>query len=328
MIDVELLNSNHHPVPSDSLPLRLALTACLPSLHIDGVAAQSGQRVVYFAHFEDGKIPTDIPPDVQLLRGWESWGRVVIKVVSGVAPSSLTRLQAESALLEELQSEYFPRLLYSEYYTVNPLTDDQLSEPLYVSIEEYVESDPLSRLLDTYLQNASRVFNLASQLTTALTPLWSHKRRYVHRDLKPENILIRPNGRIVVIDFGIVRETGVVGITEEGWGKAPLTVDYAAPEQIANEKNSISYKTDFFSIGVLMYRLLSGVHPFHIREKMHPFEVAEAVENHEPKSLNELGLCSSLQSDVVKRLMQKKPYLRYRTISELEHDLRIGGATT
>lgn len=308
-------------MPTDSPQLRSALTACLPSLSIDGVAAESGQRVVYFAHFEDARIPSDIPNDLKLLHGWERWGKVVVKVVSGVSASSLTRLQAETTLLQELQTEFFPKLLYSEYYTVNPVTDDVLSDPLFVSIEEHVESVPLSRKLDQYVRASRPVFEIAIQLVEALTPLWEHKRRYVHRDLKPENILIRPNDRIVVIDFGIVRETGAPGVTDDGWGNAPLTVDYAAPEQIANEKNSISFKTDFFSIGVLMYRLITGAHPFRIRPRMDRYEVAEATETHVPSTLAELNVCCAEQSEVVRRLMEKKPYLRHRTVAELKEVL-------
>ena len=67
-------------MPDDSKALRAELVACLPSLQIDTVAATSGQRVVYFGRFDDSLIPDDIPSDSPFLRGWQDWGKVVIKV--------------------------------------------------------------------------------------------------------------------------------------------------------------------------------------------------------------------------------------------------------
>ncbi len=69
-------------MPSDSARLRSDLLACFPSLVIDSVAKESGQRVVYFAHFEDHLIPPDVSPDMDFLHGWGLWGKVVVKVVS------------------------------------------------------------------------------------------------------------------------------------------------------------------------------------------------------------------------------------------------------
>jgi serine/threonine protein kinase len=309
-------------MPSDSVQLRADLSACFPSLVIDNVAKESGQRVVYFAHFDDALIPADIAQDSHFLRGWSKWGNVVMKVVSDASASALTRLQAEARLLEELQLPQFPRLLYSNYFTENPLTDDNLTESLYVSVEEFVPSEPLSNGLDDYIGRPSSVFAIAISVVEGLRPLWEHPRKLVHRDVKPDNLLLTPSGRVVIIDFGIVRETGSRGITEEGWGKAPITVDFAAPEHIANDKDLVSFKSDVFSLGVVMYRLLAGNHPFRTRGGMDIAEVALATEEIIPPSLAEIGAAGHLQSSVVARMMQKKPYLRQRTADVLLEDLR------
>lgn len=89
-------------------------------------------------------------------------------------------------------------------------------------------------------------------------PLWVHAQRYVHRDIKPANVLVRRTGEVVVIDLGIVRETGAPGLTQTGY-IAPHTPGYAAPEQLAADKALICFKADFFAIGVVMYQLMSGV---------------------------------------------------------------------
>lgn len=303
------------PVPQDSTQLRDNLVACLPSLVIEEVAAESGQRVVYFGHFEDARIPPDVPgpSESSFLHGWQRWGRVVVKVVEGASPDALTRLQAETAILSELRPANFPALLYCNLFVDNPVTDERLPERLYVSIEEFIISETLAKTTANYERNEPAVIRLCAGIANALLPLWMHPRRFVHRDIKPENILIRPSGDVVVIDLGIVRETGRVGITLDGWGNAPLTLDYAAPEQIANDKDAITFKTDFFAIGVLMYRLIAGAHPFRTRGGMDNFELATAIERHEPPALSVIAGASLEVSDLVTWMMRKAPWQRPRT---------------
>ena len=308
-------------MPKDSLELRNNLNACLPSLVIEEVAAESGQRVVYFGHFEDALIPEDFraqaknltEDDLRFLYGWENWGKIVIKVVGNASTDALSRLQSETAILNELRPANFPALYYANLFVDNPLTDERLPEKLYVSIEEFVVSETLAKIMTDYERDVSKVLDLSFGIASALMPLWMHTRRFVHRDIKPENILVTPSGDVVLIDLGIVRETGVVGLTSDGWGKGPLTLDYAAPEQIANDKDAISFKTDFFAIGVLMYRLITGVHPFRNRVGMDNFELAHAIEHEEPQTLETLGLAQPEVSHFVERLMCKAPWQRPRT---------------
>lgn len=304
-------------MPQDSPQLRANLQACFPSLVVEEVAAESGQRVVYFGHFDDALIPEDIPKPEQdspsFLHGWGDWGRVVIKVVAGASPEALTRLQAETDILSEVRPRNFPSLRFCNLFVDNPLTDEPLPEKLYVSIEEFIVSKTLAHAMADYEGNSAAVFDLCLGIANALLPLWTHAKRFVHRDIKPENILIKPNGDVVVIDLGIVRETGGSGVTREGWGNSPLTLDFAAPEQIANDKDAISFKSDFFALGVLIYLLLARQHPFRTRDGMDDYELANAVEHSEPRSLLELGAAPEHVSGFVESLMRKAPYMRPRT---------------
>lgn len=307
-------------MPTDSQELRDNLVACLPSLNLDLALAQSGQRVVYLGHFEDTKIPSDVlhpdgedPDERPFLHGWGAWGQIVVKVVSGADPVTLARLQAETAIFEEVRPASFPRLLYCNLFTDNPVTDERLKERLYVSIEEFVDSSPLSAIADQYKGDEQKVVKLALGISNALLPLWAHQRKFVHRDIKPENLLIRPNGEVVVIDLGIVRETGAVGVTHDGPGPGPFTPGYGAPEQMNNEKNAVSFKTDFFSIGVLMYYLLSGIHPFVRRVNMAIHEIMIAAASQNPPVLTDAAGSSRGFSDFVTKAMMKVPWQRHRT---------------
>lgn len=307
-------------MPIDSQELRSDLIACLPSLSLDAALAQSGQRVVYLGHFDDAKIPPDVlPPDGDdpderpFLHGWGKWGRIVIKVVSGADPVTLARLQAETAILEEVRPTSFPKLLYCNLFTDNPVTDEHLKERLYVSIEEFVDSSPLGDIADQYKGDEQKVVKLALGIAIALLPLWVHHRKFVHRDIKPANLLIRPDGEVVVIDLGIVRETGAVGVTHDGPGPGPFTPGYGAPEQMNNEKSAVSFKTDFFSIGVLMYFLLSGIHPFMRRANMAVHEVMISAASEHPAALIDVSGSTQACSDFVAKAMMNVPWQRHRT---------------
>jgi serine/threonine-protein kinase len=307
-------------VPRDSLQLRDDLVACLPSLVIDRPLAESGQRVVYLAHFVDASIPADVPPpngddpdEIPFLHGWEAWGAIVVKVVSGADNTTLARLQAETAILEDVRPASFPKLLFCNLFTENPVTDDRLAERLYVSVEEFVDSTPLCDIADKYKGNEKGIATLALGISNALMPLWVHHRKFVHRDIKPANLLIRPSGDVVVIDLGIVRETGAPGVTHDGPGPGPFAPGYGAPEQMANEKEAVTFKTDFFSIGVLMYRLMAGVEPFISKPGMQIHEVMIAVASYEPPPLAQVAGASPPFSDFVAKAMMKVPWQRQRT---------------
>lgn len=303
-------------MPTDSPRLRTELVDCLPSLVIDRPLAVSGQRVVYLARFDDSKIPSDVekPADDEpaFLYGWESWGNIVIKVVSGADPDTIARLQAEVDILAAVRPQNFPKLLYANLFIDNPVSDERLAEKLYVSVEEFIDGPPLDSILDQFLGQEPLIAELALGITNALMPLWVHAQLYVHRDIKPANVLIRSTGEVVVIDLGIVRETGAPGLTQTGY-IAPHTPGYAAPEQLAGNKSLICFKADFFAIGVVMYQLMSGIKPFHQDPNMDMWAVQNATLRHEPATLNLVSNSSQAFSDFVVKAMQKEQFKRHRT---------------
>ena len=153
--------------------------------------------------------------------------------------------------------------------------------------------------------------------------LWAHNKRLVHRDIKPDNILIRPNGEVVIIDLGIVRETGSPGITQTACAWGPMTAAYAAPEQTINDKNAISFKTDFFALGIIGYQLLSGTNPFAPNPNTSFAQIMLNVQQLTPPSLNSLGLASPEFSALIEKLLEKQPYKRFRTPEQLISTLNL-----
>jgi len=301
---------------NDTEELRDILAAHYPGCQITGVAAPSGQRVVYFGTFSD--FERQEVDDIRSYR-WSAWGEVAIKVSSASSPASIARIQCEIDVLNSIESKYYPTLYHNEILTFHPATETPLTPKLFVTVEEKVESIPMSECMAQYADEQA-VLALLIELIQALKILWDHEKRYVHRDIKPENILIKNNGDIVVIDLGIIRETGSIGITATALEWGPCTPTYASPEQLCNDKRNINYKSDLFSLGVLAYSLLAGQNPF-FEEGNGIEDIIKNVTTLEPPSLCELGFCSEGLSNVIQKLMSKQPFKRYRKIESLLFEL-------
>lgn len=301
----------------DSSAFRELISRLLPGLNIHEVAQPSGQRVVYFGRFDSiSRHARDYWGNADVCR----WGDIVVKASGGISPESITYLQREIATLNELDSIYYPTLHYYEVFSSDPVTDEPLDERLFVTVEEFIPSTPLSRCHESFSTQAG-VVDLLVQLVQALRLLWDRKPSLVHRDIKPENILIKPNGSPAIIDLGIVRVEGTQGVTKTGAIFGPCTPHYSSPEQARNDKANISFKSDVFALGTLAYALLSGANPF-LRSANTPiFEVLNDVCTLEPPRLIEFAPVSRPLSDLIAQMMQKEPYRRPRTPGALANSL-------
>jgi eukaryotic-like serine/threonine-protein kinase len=292
----------------DSPNFRLVLQHFFPAIAIESNLRPSGQRLVYFCSFgKSGALPSQAT--------WADWGKVVLKVSEDVHPTVIARLEKEREILNSLNSGYFPRLLYYDVFASDPVTELKLPNRLYITLEERVVGQPLSDCRPRFVTESS-VGALILEMVRGLSLLWEHPQRIIHRDLKPDNILIRENGDPVIIDLGIMREQGTPGLTGSHWQIGPCTPAYASPEQLKNEKRFITYRSDFFALGVIAYELLSGSNPF-MQSTVEPLElvVNRALTFH-PPALHDIGRASLDFSRVVQRLMSKEPYQRYRTVRE------------
>jgi serine/threonine-protein kinase len=303
----------------DSSEIRDRLVHLFPGIVIDSNALASGQRLVYFCHFSDLK---DVP---EAQRAWVKWGPVVLKVSEDVHPSIIARLEKEREILNSLDSPYYPRLLYCDVFSEDPVTEERFRHRLFVTVEERIDGVPLDNCRERFSSEQSAL-NLLKQLVDGLSLLWLHAQKIIHRDLKPANILIKIDGSPVIIDLGIIREQGAVGVTGTHWNMGPCTPAYASSEQLKNEKRLITFKTDFFSIGVIIYELLTGRNPFAIDPHDSVELIVHRALTEYPKTLFELGRASKPFSILVERLMSKEPYMRPRTVQILVNELKQLGA--
>jgi serine/threonine protein kinase len=298
---------------SDTPALRSLLLNLLPGLTISATPRPSGQRVVFFCRFEPRAVGKTEP------RQRATWGEVVLKASEGIHPAQIAYLQKEIDILNSLHSKHYPKLHWNETFTEDPTTGDKLPHRLFVTIEERIAAEPLSALTARYCTEAN-VLKLLDGLVDALMPLWNHPQRLVHRDIKPDNILIRSDGTVAIIDLGILREEGSPGLTATGHPFGPCTPLYASPEQARNDKRNISFKSDFFSIGVVAYELIAGEHPFGALTDP-VIDILDRVQIHTPATLAERKVASKAFSAFVAKLMEKYPYRRHRTPAQLQEDL-------
>lgn len=299
---------------TDSAELREQLTHIFPGLQIEStVPTPSGQRLVYFCSFN-----ADSPVAAQ--QAWSGWGQVVMKLSRDVHPSIIARLEKEIEILNGLRSPYYPRLHYYDVFREDPVTEEPFPFRLFITIEERIVGLPLSASRAQY-NTEKLVAPLLLDLIDGLRLLWEHPQKIVHRDLKPDNIIVRPNGHIAIIDLGILREEGAAGLTLTDQPFGPCTPAYASPEQARNEKKFITFKSDFFALGTIIYELITGSNPFMQSLSDPAIVVLDRVQNMYPAPLHIVREVSTVFSNIVEKLMAKHPYQRHRTIDGLRSEL-------
>jgi len=127
-----------------------------------------------------------------------------------------------------------------------------------IVVEEYIEGDCLQDIIGNYGNSATDISKLICDIADIMEPIWNKGK--IHRDLKPLNIILTPKGLPVVIDFGIFKDPDLTTITDTGF--QPNSWPFAAPEQLLGNKKHISYRTDFFALGVMAYYLYYHKLPF------------------------------------------------------------------
>ena len=174
-------------------------------------------------------------------------------------------------------------------------------------VMEYVEGEALSRTLGRVGRlDAATTMSLVGQAADALQA--AHDMGIVHRDVKPGNLLIRPDGTVVLTDFGIARAQAYTALTTDG---AVLgTPSYLAPEQVLGE--AATPRSDVYALGVVAYECLAGRRPF---SGENPFAVAMQRVREAPPALD--GDVPGPVRAVVDRALATDPAHRWRCAADL-----------
>lgn len=183
-------------------------------------------------------------------------------------------------------------------------------------VMEYIDGCPLRRLIGAL--SDEEIVRVMGQSCAALA--YAHERHIVHRDIKPENILITQNGHmdVKVTDFGIAKLTSSVTLTSD---RVVGTPEYLSPEQARGEQ-SIKPCADIYSLGIVLYELLTGQVPFPLPKTDDHFRAAVTVLRQHVKSPPPLprdknpGVARKLEK-VALRAIEKDPRKRYPTATAM-----------
>jgi serine/threonine protein kinase/tetratricopeptide (TPR) repeat protein len=195
--------------------------------------------------------------------------RVAIKLVKRGMDTDfiLRRFRTERQILAALDHPHIARLLDGG------TTTDGL--PYFVM--EFIEGQPLYHYCDAHQLKISERLKLFMSICDALH--YAHQKQVVHRDIKPSNVLVTSEGVAKLLDFGIAKllDPGLVGdITHDPTATAMrlMTPEYASPEQVQGAPTSPT--TDVYSLGVLLYELLTGHRPYRLSNRA-PHEMARVI---------------------------------------------------
>jgi len=256
------------------------------------VLGHGGMGEVYLAERADGKFTR----------------QVAIKVIYGGPNREATaaRLEQEYRILARLEHPNVARMVDA----------GTAKSGLPYFAMDYVAGEPI----DTYCEkhNLSVEERLRLMLPVCDAVHFAHQNLIVHRDLKPRNILVDQHGNPRLLDFGIARMLDDVASSGDT-AAYMLTPDYASPEQARGEP--VSTATDIYSLGALLYKLLTGVPP-HQLEGKNPLESLKVISEEPVQRPSQI--CPSLSrelDDLLCMAMAPEPSERYRSADRLAADI-------
>ena len=183
-----------------------------------------------------------------------------------------------------------------------------------VIVMEYLEGETLAQKIKQCKVSYEQILDWAIGITGGLAA--AHEKGITHRDIKPENIMITAAGMAKIMDFGVAKLRGTPTLTEPGTRIG--TVDYAAPELVMGDRGD--HRSDIFSLGVVLYELLTGQRPF---QGEHDAAVVYAIVNESPEPPTHF--CKDIPpalEHLVMKMLEKKKEKRCPTFDDLSSDLQ------
>ncbi len=245
---------------------------------------------------------------------------VALKVLRASAETAgmRRRFALEAELLGRLQHPGIAQVFKAKF-------GDPVAPPFIAM--ELVNGPPLTEYADARQLGVPDRLLLAAGVCDAVHH--AHQRGVIHRDLKPANILVGEDGRPKVLDFGIARaaedEAHLLSVHTMD-GQVLGTLPFMSPEQVSGEQRAIDIRTDIYTLGVIVYRLLSGRMPFDLRGSSLP-DAARRICDEEPTRLGTIDrLLRGDVDTIVARAMAKDKERRYQSAAQLAADLRHAAA--
>jgi serine/threonine protein kinase/tetratricopeptide (TPR) repeat protein len=199
------------------------------------------------------------------------------------------------------------------------------AEGLHYIAMQYVEGRNVRQLVNGRPLELDSALRIAIQVADALAA--AHARGIIHRDIKSGNVMVTETGQVKVLDFGLAKLLDEEEAQASGIHRTELTevgvpygtATYAAPEQARGDR--VDARADIFSMGVLLYEMLTGTWPFRGKTTV---DVRHAVIYDQPKAIAEVrpGATPARLQQIVDKAMAKEPRNRYQKITEMRDELK------
>lgn len=264
----------------------------VPGLEIEGLLGAGGQKAVWKCKYQGSNH--------------------ALKVLCADLQST-ERAKRELEIMRVCESPYLAR--------VGPLPLSVLEleggQTVLYYLEEFIEGTPLSEV--TLPMPIEGIVNVGMCMANAIEALWQNK--YVHRDIKPHNIMRRQQPEeYVLLDAGMALDIAGPSLTESGLVVG--TRRYLSPDQIRVAKRRLDFRSDLFALGVTMYECATGFHPFWNEELPREDVLANILHCDPPHPQRWKNDLPAEACEIMLRLLEKEPHLRYGRIDHLKEDLR------
>jgi tetratricopeptide (TPR) repeat protein len=290
----QLIAEASHDLLTQGVGAEAFRDARIGAWRVDGLLGEGGMGMVFLAHRDDGRF--DQTAAIKLLR------------LPLASPADLARFRREQRILARLGHPHIARLLDAGEHAVGR----ELEIPYFVM--EHVAGTPLTLYAREHRLTSRQRVELYQQVLDAVG--YAHQHFVLHRDLKPENILVTADGVVKLLDFGIAQllEGDPSGLDRTR--STMMTPDYASPEQLCGEP--LTVQSDVFTLGALLYELLSGRRAYEAADSASPTERAMTMA---AKPAPDLGIDGDLDTIVAKAIHHDLSR-RYPSVEALAADLR------
>jgi serine/threonine-protein kinase len=245
-------------------------------------------------------------------------GRVAVKLLGGawLGEDATRRFRREATLLARLDHPHIARLIDAG------ITD--FGQPYLVL--EYVQGASIDEHCKTFGLGVPARLQLFSKVLEAVA--YAHRRLIIHRDIKPANIFVADDGAVKLLDFGIAKliTHDELATPQTHAASVALTPEYASPEQLLGQ--SVTTATDIYTLGLTLFKLLTGRHPFPEARQSTADAVRTAVHVDAPLP-SDVALSQDtareLRGDldnILCKALRKAPEDRYATVDAFADDLR------
>lgn len=221
-------------------------------------------------------------------------------------PADLERFRNEARTLARIRNH--PSIV--TVYDVG-----QTEDGIVYAVMEFVEGEPLSSFIETHHLSLAESLEILVRIAGALGA--AHRESIVHRDLKPSNVILDRSRNITLVDFGLALHDDL-SLSDLG-GAIEGTPKYMSPEQIRGENHRIDGQTDIWAFGVMMYRMLTGKHPFRGRDSQ---DLARSIRYRDAQPLRQLKPEIPREIErICLKCLSKNMCDRYLSVPDLMEDL-------